>query len=132
MSHSVVRSVFRTWAGEIDTDTGTPFYETVNTEQNPTDDVWWSIEFTAEFFSNQTFCQDGETEEGFVTVIVFAQPGTGDTAAITALEAIGKEFDGKTDPDVVIEGFEPLNEMTAGTADNYYRVGLVVNYSYVI
>ena len=132
MSALYVRNKFNQWAGEVATTTGTPFYPTINLEQNPADPVWFSLEFVAEFYSNGTFCKSEETEDGFVRVVVFASPGTGDTAAVTALEAIGLEFAKKTDTQVTIEGFEPLSEMTAGSADQNYRVGVVMDYTYEV
>ena len=132
MSALYVRNTFRAWAAQVATATGVPYYDTINLEQNPTDAVFFTLEFVAEFFSNQTFCKSEETEDGFVRIVVLAQPGTGDTAAITALEAIGTDFATKTDPQVTIEGFEPLQEMTAGSADQNYRVGVVIDYSYEV
>lgn len=131
MSALYVRNKFRQWGNEVATSTGTPYYDTVNLEQNPTEAVWFTLEFVAEFYSNGTFCKSEETEDGFVRAVVFASPGTGDTAAITALEAIGTDFATKTDAQVTIESFEPLQEMTAGSADQNYRVGVVMDYTYM-
>ena len=125
MSALYVRNTFNTWAGEVATATGTPFYPTINEEQDPLDAVWFSLEYVAEFYSNGTFCKSEETEDGFVRVVVFAQPGTTDLPAVTALEAIGLEFAKKVDAQVTIEGFEPLQEMTAGSADRNIRVGVI-------
>ena len=132
MSALYVRNTFNTWANEVATTVGIPFYPTINEEQNPIDAVWFSLEFAAEFYSNGTFCKSEETEDGFVRVVVFASPGTTDIPAVTALEAIGKEFATKTDTQVTIEGFEPLSEMTAGSADQNYRVGVVMDYTYEV
>lgn len=131
MSALYVRNKFNTWAGEVAAATGTPFYPTINEEQDPLDAVWFSLEYAAEFYSNGTFCKSEETEDGFVRVVVFASPGTTDIPAVTALEAIGQAFAAKTDPQVTIEGFEPLQEMTAGSSDRNYRVGVIVNYTYM-
>ena len=132
MSALYVRNTFNTWAGEVATATGTPFYPTINEEQNPADAVWFTLEYAAEFYSNGTFCKSEETETGFVRVVVFASPGTTDIPAVTALEAIGLEFAKKVDAQVTIEGFEPLSEMTAGSADQNYRVGVVIDYTYMV
>ena len=132
MSALYVRNTFRTWAAQVATATGYPYYNTINEEQNPVDAVWFSLEFVAEFYSNGTFCKSEETEDGFVRVVVFGQPGTTDVPAVTALEAIGLEFAKKTDTQLTIEGFEPLSEMTAGSADQNYRVGVVIDYSYEV
>ena len=130
MSALAVRNVFNTWAGEVAATTGTPFYKTINVVEDPSDNVWFTLEFVAEFYSNGTFCKSEETEQGFVRVVILALPGTGDITAVTAMEAIGTELAKKKDADVVIESFEPLQELTGGSADQNYRVGIVINYSY--
>ena len=132
MSALYVRNTFNTWAGEVAAATGTPFYPTINEDQNPSDPVWFTLEYVAEFYSNGTFCKSEETEDGFVRVVVFASAGTTDIPAVTALEAIGLEFAKKVDAQVTIEGFEPLSEMTGGSADQNYRVGVIIDYTYEV
>ena len=129
MSAGAVRSQIRTWAAEVATSTGVPFYDTVNVEVNPTENVWWTVEFNAEFHEG-TFCEPGYIEQGFIDCIVIAQPGRGDTAAIAALEQIVPTLMAKTGSKVELVSYEPIGEMTNGSADQTYRVRSIINYAY--
>lgn len=129
MSASFVRTTFRTWATEVATATTLPFYDTINQSQNPTDAIWWTCEFTSELHEG-TFCQRGYFETGFITVIVVSEPGIGDLQAIQAMEQIVPALDAKIDPTqrLVLESYDPLDEQTAGSADQSYRVRCNINY----
>ena len=129
MSASAVRSQFRTWAGETSATTGFNFYDTINQEQNPTDNIWWTCEFVAEEFDG-TFCAPDYIESGYIPVVVFAQPGIGDTAAIAAMEQIIPDLLGKTSVNLNLENYEPLQEDSQGSADRSYRVVVNLNYKY--
>jgi hypothetical protein len=129
VSASYIRAKFRTWATEVAAATGLPFYDTINRQQNPADAVWWTCGFTSEFHEG-TFCDRGYIETGFVTVIVVAEPGLGDLPAVQAMEQIVPALDAKIDPTqrLVLESYEPIDEQTAGSADQNYRVRCNINY----
>lgn len=129
MTASYGRTKTRQWTQETATLTGFAFYDTVNQAQDPTDAVWWTVEFNAEAFEG-TFCQRGYLEEGFVLLTVMAEPGTGDTGAITAMEQILPDIMSKIDPSqrLVFESHEPLREGSDGSADRWYRVSVPINY----
>lgn len=135
MSASFLRQQVRTWAAEVaqpgPTGTGYAFYDTINLSQNPTDAVWWSVEFASEFFEG-TFCQRGYIERGFVLLEVFTQAGIGDMPGIQAMESILPALLAKVDPTqrVVLESHEPIQEASAGDASRFYRVSAVVNYRF--
>jgi hypothetical protein len=64
----------------------TPFYNTVNMEQDPTDNMWATVEYNIPIKNTATFCGD-TIEEGNFTVAFFGQPGIGDDVLLTAAEA---------------------------------------------
>ena len=131
MSSSYVRKLSKQWAQAISAVVGNPqFYDTVNMDQRPTDAAWWTMDYYAEFYDGDTFCGPGFIETGFIRVVVLGQPGTGDLAAVEALEAIIPQMLAQVDPTqrLKITTVEPANEQSSGTADSYYRVGGVLNY----
>lgn len=129
MSAKYVRDKVRVWAGEVANTATIPYYDTVNREENPTDSVWFTMSFGVDLISG-TFCEPGYIENGFFTVMVFAQPGTGDAQAVDAIEQILPEFMGKIDPSarLSLENYEPMREASDGSAEKYYRVQVTVNY----
>lgn len=127
MSSSYVRSKVRQWCGEIAAATSVPFYDTVNVSVNPAQPVWFTVVFTAEMHEG-TFCRSDFIEMGFITLVIFARPGIGDTAAIAAVEVIVPAIMAKTDSKLSLINFEPLDEETFGSADKDYRVSVAVNY----
>lgn len=81
MSSRLVRRQVETWMGAMTT----PFYNTVNMEQDPTDNMWVTVEYNIPLKNTATFCGD-TIEEGNFTVAFFGQPGIGDDALLTAAE----------------------------------------------
>ena len=129
MSAGAVRTQVRTWAAEVETSTGVPFYDTINILQSPADNVWWTVAFVSEYHDG-TFCEPGYIEHGFVEVIVIAQPGRGDADAITAIEQIIPALMGKDMNKVELISYEPIDEITNGSADESYRIRCLINYLY--
>ena len=131
MSSSYVRETFRTWAQETSALVGVQFYDTINVEQSPQDLTWWTAEFIAEFMDG-TFCRPDYRETGFIRVIVNAQPGTGDLAAVQAMEGVVPLLMQKIDNTqrLVLERYEPIQEAFAGNADATYRVTVAIDYSH--
>jgi hypothetical protein len=127
MSSLYVRNWFRSHTASL----GVPYYETVNSEQNPTDPVWVTYEFNAEFAEVLSFCGDG-AEEGVVDVIVSSQPGTGDAAALSAVEAAAAYLVSQNDATgrLVILGKQPPDEYSDGSADRTYRVIVGIEYRF--
>jgi len=127
MSSSYVRTFFRNLAPGI----GCPWYETVNQDQNPTDPVWATFEFNAEYSALLSFC--GNTaEEGTVDVVVSAQPGSGDAAAIQAVENAATYLMQQQDATgrLVLLSSQPPDEFSSGSADRTYRVVVGINYRF--
>jgi len=122
----------RRWAAEIAALHPTiPFYDTVNRNQDPQDDVWWTVDFFP-LTMDGTFCERGYVETGYVYVDVFAAPGRGDMEAIQAMEIIIPEMFGKVDPTqrLVLESYDPLEEASGGSARQSYQVTVGMLYQH--
>lgn len=131
MSASGVRSQTRTWCREVAVTTGFPFIDTVNEQNRPKDEIWWSVEFEA-INSEGTFCDTGYIENGFIRFVVFGLPGVGDLQAIQALEAIIIEVMKKKDATnkLSLTAYSPVNDYSAGSADNFYQVECSIDYAF--
>jgi hypothetical protein len=127
MSCSYVREYVKAWCSQVGRAEMCRFYDTINQDQKPRDDVFFSIEFEA-YDIEGTFCQDDYMEVGAVAVIVFARPGLGDDEAVKALERVVVALLNKTDDRLVFEGHSPINEDSGGSADRNYRVVSLLDY----
>ena len=67
MSALYVRQTVREWLARPELTV--PFYDTVNVEQNPSDEVWSTASFDASFRERLTFCEDSWIEEGDINVV---------------------------------------------------------------
>lgn len=127
-----MRTTIRTWAAAAEAATGLPFYETVNTEQDPADDIWWTLEFFAEYSEKLSFC-DVWKEEGLCDLIVSGRPGIGDVAVIDAAEKIRDAILGNTDPTrkIYLVGPNPPSEFSGGSAQaRWYQASVAIEYRY--
>ena len=117
MSSLYVRQKVREWA-ELST-VGVPYYDTINVEENPSDNIWFTAEFEPEY-----------TEEGLITFVFESSAGTGDEALLTAAENAVATILEQNDPsqDLVLEMAYAPDEYTGGTADTGYRVSISVEY----
>lgn len=131
MSASYVRLKTREWCAEVATSESVPFFDTVNTVVKPPDKLWFSVEFTSEF-NEGTFCDSGYIEQGFIKVVVFAHPGSGDVAATDALERITVALMGKLDATrrLVLTRYDGINDYTDGSAGNTYQVAVNIDYQH--
>ena len=127
MSSLYVRQKVREWA-ELPT-VGVPYYDTINVEENPSENIWFTAEFEPEYTEKQTFC--GElSEEGLINFVFETNAGIGDEALITAAESAVATILEQNDPsqDLVLEMAYAPDEYTGGTADTGYRVSISVEY----
>ena len=76
MSSSYVRTLFRSWLG--DSNIQSPYYDTINMEQNPSEDTWVTAEFDVTFREKKTFCEGSWEEEGEVSLMFNGRAGVGD------------------------------------------------------
>lgn len=133
MSAWYVRDKMRHWCLEASATHSIPFYDTINTNVQPPEKLWFTVEFTSEYHEG-AFCKAGYIEEGFCRLVFMGKAGTGDQATVQAAELIVPEIDSKIDNTqrLVLTSYEPLNELTAGSADHSYRVGVVFNYRHTL
>ena len=127
MSSVYVRQKVREWA-ELPS-VGIPYYDTINVEENPTDNIWFTAEFEPEFSEKITFC--GQTaEEGMITFVFQTSAGVGDEALIIAAENAVANILEQNDPtsDLTLELAYAPDEYTGGSADSGYRVSISVEY----
>jgi hypothetical protein len=127
MSASYVRNKVRQWCAAAAASTGIPFHDTVNVSVNPTDPVWFTVAFVSESHEG-TFCKPDFIENGFISVVFFALPGTGDTACITAVEAVIPVLFANLDLKLALINYDPVDEDSLGSADKDYRMSVSINY----
>ena len=72
MSSLHVRTLARQWIVGV----GVPFHETINTNANPQDPIWVTLDFQSEYTEVSTFCDD-YIETGVIEM-VYRVEGTGD------------------------------------------------------
>lgn len=109
----------------------TPFHESINFEENPTEPMWFTVEFNAENTTVDTYCRS-QTETGVIDFVFSTLPGSGDTALIAAAESDIAKFMNSKDPNgkfVLLNDLAP-EEFTGGDANKYYQVIIGVEYSY--
>jgi basic membrane lipoprotein Med (substrate-binding protein (PBP1-ABC) superfamily) len=92
MSSAYVRSFARGLMPKL----STQFYETVNEEVTPSDQLWMTLSFDAYSKELNTYCRS-TTEYGVINLVYFSDPGLGDSAALTALEADAAVFYSQSD-----------------------------------
>ncbi len=127
MSSLYVRNMVRGWAAG----SATPFYDTVNREHDPKDQVWFTIEFEVEQSSRDTYCGD-ESESGVIDLVFCGQPGLGDGAVLAAAEAEGKRLLLLSDAtsQLCLVRAMPPEEFSAGDGDRWYRAIVGIEYQY--
>lgn len=130
MSSLYVRSLFEQWLA--DPSLTVPFYSTINEEQNPTDNMWCTAEFTGAYRDVMTFCDGVVSEDGEVEVIYFCRPGIGYRQLLQAIEADAAVIGGKDDPNgkMVITGRSAPYEFSLGSARKDYALSVFFDYEY--
>lgn len=132
MSSLTVRNVIRSALSAYLSGLGVPFpfYDTINETQQPNDNLWCSVDFIA--LSNEHNCYDGtrRIERGIATISIYGRPGVGDLLTTAAAELMRDYFDGFSSSGVVVMNVIPSNEITSGSAQNYYGVEIQLEYDY--
>lgn len=127
MSSVYVREKVREWA-QLSSIT-VPYYDTINVEESPTDNIWFTAEFETEYSEKITFC--GQTaEEGLINFVFETNAGVGDEVLITTAENTVATILEQNDPtsDLTLELAYAPEEYTGGSADSGYRVSISVEY----
>jgi hypothetical protein len=130
MSSRAVRTQVRSLLADPVVTTICPFVETINVEQNPTDDIWFTAGFDFSFMDKLSFCQDF-AEYGVIELVFESLPGTGDDAVLVAAESVTAELKKFNDPtgQLTLTSFSPPDEYSQGSADTAaYRVVVFIDY----
>jgi hypothetical protein len=130
VSSSYVRETVRAWLS--DASMSVPFYDTVNTDQNPMDDIWVTADFDSLFREKSTFCAGSWVEEGDITLVYTGLPGVGDGPLIAAAEADVSLLMAMRDPNdqLFLTNVSAANEYSGGSANQGYQIEFVVDYQF--
>lgn len=129
MASKYIRDMIDTWVK--DPSMKVPFYPTINMEQDPPDDIWFTVEFSSGYKEKLTYC--GTTSEnGEVEIVFFGRPGIGYDTLLTALEADIKTLMAMRDPaqKMVLLDSSPPAEFSDGSADMSYEMSVFCEYIY--
>lgn len=109
MSSRVVRNLARNWVGTL----STPYFDTINMEQNPSVEFWCTLSFISYGFSKLSYCSQWQ-EDGEIELIFFGPAGTGD-GLLTRAEADAALFFNNADPSgrVVLTGRSAPEELSS-------------------
>lgn len=126
MSSFYVRNLAAQWAAAL----ATPYYNTVNEEQNPSDSYWLSLDFDAFSTVKETYCNSWE-EQGAIHLLFFGVPGVAFQTLFQTAEADAATFFSNVDPG----GSLTLEVMNAplefgGSDTPYFGVQVSIDYSY--
>ena len=129
MSSNYVRQMLEQWAK--DPAVVSPFYNTVNEQQNPNVDIWFTAMYEAETRDKLTFCQAHE-ERGLIELIFSGRAGRGYTALLAQAEADAATIAALTDAtgQFVIRNTLPPDEFSGGSAGKWYSVTIPLEYSF--
>ena len=108
-----------------------PYYDTVNKEQNPQDDMWCTADFSSEFREIITFCAEGAVrEDGEIEIRFAGLPGVGSTALLQAIESDMVTLMAQRDPNhkLVLTQRSAPYEVSSGTAKLMYELSVFVDY----
>lgn len=131
MSASYVRYKIEQWCEEAALTSGVNFHKTINTEETPQDDVFFTVEFMS-LYSEGMLCKKNYLEQGMIRLVFVGQPGVGWEDTILSLESVVPEMMSKVDPSRRLElvDYEPLVEESGGSAEPNYVVSVSINYSH--
>lgn len=130
MSSSYVRTLVRDWLQ--DGSMVTPYYDTVNTDQNPLDDIWVTADFDSLFRERSTFCAGSWVEEGDITLVYTGLPGVGDGPILAAAEADVVLLMAMRDPNerLFLTNVSAANEYSGGSVNQGYQIEFAVDYKF--
>ena len=85
MSALYVRDTLRGWLSDRSLGWAMPFYDSINIDVNPTDDLWSTLLFITSTAQVVTYCGFVE-ERGQFDFLGLGKPGAGDSALVAACE----------------------------------------------
>lgn len=130
MSSLYIRQLFESWMK--DPAMNTPYYETVNKNQNPSDLMWVTAEFDHLYRETMTFCAGKTEESGEIELVFFGPAGEGYTNLLTAIEADMITLMAQRDPAqrlVLMSRSAPF-ESSGGDAAQDYNLSIFIDYVY--
>lgn len=132
MSSLYVRNLVEQWLN--DPAMNTPYYPTVNYEQNPTDNYWFTAEFDHLYREAMTFCDGKTSEEGEIELVFFGPAGEGYTNLISAVETDIVTLMAQRDPaqKLTLVSRSAAFESSGGDAGQDYSVSIFIDYIYYV
>ena len=129
MSRKYVRDIAREW---IQTASDIPYYDTINIEEDPQDQFWCTLEFSHEYTTSESYCNNKE-EHGVIDIIISGQPGTGDGDVLEYATEIAAKFMNNRDPSgkLTLLNDQAPEEFSGGDANKYYQVTVGIEYIYL-
>ncbi len=110
----------------------TVFYKTINNQNDISDPLWSTIEFTS--YSNQNMCYDSKgsnrIESGVCDVILSAEPGTDPDILNKMGDDLEDQFHGFSQNGVVIKNTISANDTSQGDAGKWYQIIVTLEYDY--
>jgi hypothetical protein len=130
MSNLYVRDKVRGWVNTFST---IPFYDTINFEHTPNDDLWVTVQFGFANSERVTYCKD-RIIGGTFNLLVYGSPGKGDRAVISTIETLSEYLFQQTDTGgkLILQDYEPPMDFTQGDGVNWYGAEVVFSYDYYI
>lgn len=131
MSSLYIRTTFEAWMN--DATMVVPFYSTINENQNPTDDIWVTVEYNPSGRDTLTYCGNETREDGDIDVIYTGPAGTGYSTLLAAAEADIKTLMAFRDANnkLILLSAGPPEEFSNGDADMGYEINFAIAYQYI-
>jgi len=125
MAWSSVRTLIEGWLNA----STVKFYNTVNEEAEPAEDLWMTVLYGFSNSSILSFCRSRLEENNF-TVVLYGNPGLGWKPVITAAEQVKDHIMAQSDPagKVQVLDYTAPVEFTAGDGSPWYGVEMVFTY----
>jgi hypothetical protein len=125
MSSVAIRRKMETFAAGL----GVPYYPTINEEQNPTDPLWMSLDFSGEYSEKTTFCND-QLEVGQIEFLFFANPGVGEQSIFSFIERVLNQVSLYQDNNLTLGTAQPLDDNNGSAENRWFEISCRVDYSY--
>ena len=131
MSSLYVRTTVRSWLN--DDAVVSPYYDTINLEQNPPEDTWVTAEFDVSFREKKTFCEGSWEEEGEVSLMFNGRAGVGDGELLTIAEQDIKTLLAFRDESgqLKVVRVSGVNEFSSGNANMGYQIEYILEYTFL-
>lgn len=128
MSNLYVRNKVRGW---VNTYSAIPYHDTINYEQDPTEDLWMTLVFGFSNSEKVSYCDD-RIVGGTFNLLVYGLPGVGDNAVIATIESVADYLYQQVDPagKLVLLDRDPPIDFTQGDGVNWYGAEVVFTFDY--